>query len=806
MNGDDIDVDVMMAGSAEGVFLADRYRIVRQLGSGGMGSVWLAEDIQLDKKHFAIKMLPSVLVSNARAYRQLKSEALVAMKLTHPNIVTLRAFEENGGNPFLVMDYIEGRTLDNCLEEWGNLSPEETAAVLRPIAEALDYAHTQGIVHRDIKPGNVIVRSDGMPFILDFGIAREVQESMTHVTGNPSSGTLLYMSPEQLVGEGPQPAQDIYSFAAMAYECIKGKPPFTRGDIEYQIVNKVPEPLVEGGDNDTPIVSAIMAGLSKSPDERPQTCLSLLAVGVFSQSQRAVLSPCAAESARPTSGGILGGICGWPAAFKKPLVVAVAVLMLLVVLLYSLFTGGNKAVRDAVTGELWPTRRLLLSPEGKAFLSAPKDIKRIEIPDGVVKIAEGALAGQRELLAVSIPPSVAEIGKNAFKDCGKLSGVYLSDLAAWCEVQFSLGDFIFEDKFEGQPLCGRNLFLNGELINELKIPSGVKSIPPSAFHGCRSIGRVYLPASVMDVGANAFAGCPNFVEFIVAEDNQFYKSVNGLLLTKDGRTLVAVPAGKETVLIPDCVEAIGEQAAFLCCKLKEMTIPRDIASVGSEAFAYCSSLKRFDVSKDNRHFSSAGGFLLTKSGKVLQAVPGGLTQVDIPQGVEVVGGTAAVGCEKIAELKIPEGVAILDFKAFGGCSNLVKVELPRSLTILGRHWGAFMGCSKLAEIVIPEGIDAIGPGAFQGCKGLRDVTIRYGARSIGRFAFEWASISNITIPASVTKIEERAFGDCKFLESVTIPESLTDIASNAFEGCDCLLDKNGRPRLTRVPNGTANTK
>ena len=89
-----------------------------------MGSVWLAEDTQLDNKPFAIKMLPAILVANKRAYRQLKDEALVAMKLTHPNIVTLRAFEENSGNPFLVMDYIDGQTLDDYLAEKGNLSEE----------------------------------------------------------------------------------------------------------------------------------------------------------------------------------------------------------------------------------------------------------------------------------------------------------------------------------------------------------------------------------------------------------------------------------------------------------------------------------------------------------------------------------------------------------------------------------------------------------------------------------------------------------------------------------------------------------
>lgn len=107
---------VTMAGG-EGALLAGRYRIVKPLGQGGMGSVWLAEDSQLDNKLFAIKMLPSILVSNKRAYRQLKEEALVAMRLVHPNIVTLRAFEEDNGNPFLVMDYVDGQTLDDYIAE-----------------------------------------------------------------------------------------------------------------------------------------------------------------------------------------------------------------------------------------------------------------------------------------------------------------------------------------------------------------------------------------------------------------------------------------------------------------------------------------------------------------------------------------------------------------------------------------------------------------------------------------------------------------------------------------------------------------
>ena len=282
MNENTINNDVTIAGSES--VLASRYRIIKQLGQGGMGSVWLAEDTQLDNKLFAIKMLPSILVANRRAYAQLKSEALVAMKLVHPNIVQIRAFEENNGNPFLVMDYIDGETLDDWLGDRGQelgcrsqelgVSEEEVVKLLKPIAEALDYAHTEGVVHRDVKPSNVMIRKDGRPFIMDFGIAREIQETLTRVTGKLSSGTLLYMSPEQLNGDMPKKEQDIYSFAAMVYECLKGEPPFCRGAIEDQIKNKTPEVL---GDDIT-VASSVMAGLAKSPEDRPKTCADVLKV------------------------------------------------------------------------------------------------------------------------------------------------------------------------------------------------------------------------------------------------------------------------------------------------------------------------------------------------------------------------------------------------------------------------------------------------------------------------------------------------------------------------------------------------
>ena len=278
-----------------GTLLAGRYRVVRQLGRGGMGSVWLAEDTALDNHPVAVKMLPAVLVADRRAFRQLKDEALVSMRLVHPGVVQVRSFEENGGNPFLVSDYVDGRTLDDVLAERGRLPEEEALRLLAPVAAALDWAHRAGVVHRDVKPANVMVRRDGTPFVLDFGIAREVQETLTRVTGRLSSGTLLYMSPEQLRGAEARPAQDVYSFAATAYECLSGSPPFTRGQVEFQILNEPPPPLVP----ETPLSRAVLRGLAKRPEDRPATCAGVLSPAPPSASDHSQPPPSAGSSVPP---------------------------------------------------------------------------------------------------------------------------------------------------------------------------------------------------------------------------------------------------------------------------------------------------------------------------------------------------------------------------------------------------------------------------------------------------------------------------------------------------------------------------
>ena len=184
---------------ASGSILGERYKIEKLIGQGGMGVVYLAEDQTLNTK-VAIKVLPPVLSASVRALEALKREARLAMKLSHPNILRMHNIEDGEQIKFLVMEYIEGRTLEEIIDDGGTLDLEETVEVAEQIAAGLDYAHSRRVLHRDLKPSNILLDGEGNVKISDFGIAREMRDSLTRLTGKDTSGTLPYMSPEQLMG------------------------------------------------------------------------------------------------------------------------------------------------------------------------------------------------------------------------------------------------------------------------------------------------------------------------------------------------------------------------------------------------------------------------------------------------------------------------------------------------------------------------------------------------------------------------------------------------------------------------------
>jgi two-component system LytT family response regulator len=219
------------------------YEIVSPLGEGGMGQVWLARDTRLDRM-VALKTLPPELRANADRQRRFLQEARIASALSHPNVCYLHEIGESGGVAWIAMEYVEGESLAARIQR-GPLAVDEIMSTAAQVAEALDAAHTRGIVHRDIKPSNIIVGPRGHVKVLDFGLAKmsadESDETQLLTRVGSLLGTVHYMSPEQALGRGVDARSDIFSLGVLMYEMAAGRLPFAGGSSQETIARVIGE-------------------------------------------------------------------------------------------------------------------------------------------------------------------------------------------------------------------------------------------------------------------------------------------------------------------------------------------------------------------------------------------------------------------------------------------------------------------------------------------------------------------------------------------------------------------------------------
>jgi serine/threonine protein kinase len=294
-----------------------RYRLDRVLGHGGMASVYLAHDTELERP-VAVKVLSEALAVDDGFRRRFEREARLAARLSHPNLVGVYDAGVDEGRPFIVQEYVEGETLSDLLARRGHVPPDEARGLALQAAGALAHVHAAGLVHRDVKPHNLILRGDGTLKLADFGIATGADATALTQVGT-ILGTAAYLAPEQALGEEVSSAADVYSFGAVLYELLTGRPPFAAESLaelaeKQRRMEITPVADLEPG-VPRDLEDVVMRCLARIPEYRPTAAQLTTELSATRPLPRAAPRPPAAEPARRTVWLALAGVLALAAIF-----------------------------------------------------------------------------------------------------------------------------------------------------------------------------------------------------------------------------------------------------------------------------------------------------------------------------------------------------------------------------------------------------------------------------------------------------------------------------------------------------------
>ena len=369
------------------------------------------------------------------------------------------------------------------------------------------------------------------------------------------------------------------------------------------------------------------------------------------------------------------------------------------------------------------------SPNKEKLLRVPEDkAGPYIILSRVTEIGDRAFANCDRLTSIEIPNSVTLIGKEAFDGCKSLTSIKLPEGVTMIEMStFSGCSSLTSIKLpEGVTMIGGGAFSGCTSLTSVEIPNSVTVIRDNAFNGCTSLTSIVLPDSVVEIRDDAFRGCTNLKKIVVNDNNPNYCSKDGVVYTKNMTKLIFALSCLKSVIIPDRVTEIRNNAFRGCTSLTSIYIPSSVTEIGIGAFD---------------------------------------------------------GCTSLTSIKIPNGVTEIGWNAFNGCTSLTSVEISNSVTVIG-NW-AFYKCTSLTSILIPNSVIKIGNTAFSGCTSLTSIVLPDSVTEIGHMAFQdCTNLTSIKIPNNVKLMEDKVFVGCTSLKEIHLKRKNPLDFSRAFEDLD----------------------
>lgn len=644
--------------------------------SGAFAVVFKMKDEQTGKC-YALKCFTEEQEGRAEAYRQIAEELEF---VDSPYITSVKYLEkelfvdsncEDEEFPVLLMDWIEGETMETYIAD--NYTDTHAMAMLcYRFCKMAAWLRSQSFAHGDIKPDNIMVRSDGTLTLVDydgmFVPAMKGQKS-------PTIGTKDFSDPLRTIDDFDETIDD-FALASIA--------------LSLKAISLNPSLLNEYGASDRLLFSAAdYLDLSKSKtltslqgllaDEEAITLMSMFLLA----SAKKNLSMCSFR--------LFGVQKPKEKEVQKP---------------------KEKEVQKPKNEEVWSTEvtyddlrnavedefGVKYSKDWKRLLKAPEKLKgEYHIREGVKVIGNRAFDKYSSLTSINIPNSVTNIGEWAFYGCKSLTNIIIPSSVVNMNGNPFLGwdgDLHNESKafvYERQVLFNKDkttLIAYRSKDTNYIIPDSVTNIGDSAFYKCEYLKSINIPDSVTNIGDYAFVGCESLTSINIPNS-----------VTNIGRSAFCTCKSLNRINIQNGVTNIGKSAFSACKSLTCIKIPNSVTNIGNDAFSECSSL----------------------------------TNINIPNSVTNIGDYAFGGCESLTNINIPKSVTTIGEGAFSNCHSLTSINIPNSVTTIGKH--AFWGCESLKSINIPDSVTNIGQDAFKTCKSLTSINIPNSVTNIGKSAF-----------------------------------------------------------------------